>query len=54
MEHQYYDVFMLKLIRDIPQQFNPEFVLNFQTNDEGRIASINTELQRGGVSFQKE
>lgn len=54
LEHQHYDVFMLKLINDIPQQFDPAFTLNFRTNDEGRIAAVDTDFQRAGARFQKE
>lgn len=54
MEQQYYDVFYLRLTDDIPQQFDPEFTLNFRTDDEGNITSVDTDLQRGGVRFRKE
>jgi CubicO group peptidase (beta-lactamase class C family) len=54
LKHQHYDIFELRLIKEISQQFNPEFIFNFRTDDEGHIDAVDTDLQRGGVCFKKK
>lgn len=54
LEHQYYDVFVLKATKEIPQIMNPEFFLNFSLNNDGNISSVKVNLQDEPVEFQKK
>lgn len=54
MEHKHYNVFVLKLITDIPQVVAPEFDLNFSINNDGEISSVNIDFQREDVNFKKD
>lgn len=54
LEHQYYDIFVLKAIKEIPQHMNPEFYLNFSLDFDGNIASVKINLQNEPVEFIKE
>jgi hypothetical protein len=54
LEHQYYDIFVLKAIKEIPQIMNPEFYLNFSIDNEGNISSVKINLQDEPVEFIKQ
>jgi CubicO group peptidase (beta-lactamase class C family) len=54
LEHQYYDIFILKATEKIPQIMNPEFYLNFSVNNEGNVASLKINLQDEPVEFIKQ
>jgi CubicO group peptidase (beta-lactamase class C family) len=54
LEHQYYDIFLLKAIKEIPQIMNPEFYLNFTLDNEGNISSVKINLQDDPVEFIKQ
>jgi len=54
LEHQYYDIFVLKAIKEIPQIMNPEFHLNFSLDNEGNISSVKINLQNEPVEFIKQ
>lgn len=54
LEHQYYDIFVLKATKEIPQIMNPEFYLNFSLDNEGNISSIKINLQDEPVDFIKQ
>lgn len=54
LEHQYYDIFVLKATNEIPQIMNPEFHLNFSLNNEGNISSVKINLQEEPVEFLKQ
>ncbi|MCY1660219.1 serine hydrolase [Chryseobacterium sp. SL1] len=54
LEHQYYDIFVLKATKEIPQIMNPEFYLNFSLDNEGNISSVKIDLQDEPVEFTKQ
>lgn len=54
LEHQYYDIFVLKPTKEIPQIMNPEFFLNFSLDNEGNISSVKINLQDEPVEFLKQ
>ncbi|WP_312923246.1 serine hydrolase [Empedobacter brevis] len=54
LEHQHYDVFVLKAIKEIPQIMNPEFYLNFSLDLKGNISSVKINLQDEPVEFVKQ
>lgn len=54
LEHQYYDIFVLKPTKEIPQIMNPEFYLNFSLDNEGNISSVKINLQDEPVEFLKQ
>ena len=54
LEHQYYDIFVLKATNEIPQIMNPEFHLNFSLDNEGNISSVKINLQDELVEFMKQ
>ncbi|MBK7966114.1 MAG: DUF3471 domain-containing protein [Bacteroidetes bacterium] len=54
LEHQYYDIFVLKATKEIPQGMNPEFYLNFSLDNEGNISSVKVNLQDEPVEFMKQ
>ncbi len=54
LEHQYYDIFVLKPTKEIPQIMNPEFFLNFSIDNEGNISSVKINLQAEPVEFIKQ
>jgi hypothetical protein len=54
LEHQYYDIFVLKATIEIPQIMNPEFYLNFSLDNEGNISSLKINLQDEPVEFIKQ
>ncbi|MGJ8685686.1 MAG: serine hydrolase [Nonlabens sp.] len=54
LEHLYYNVFVMKPKREISQVMNPEFAINFKTNNSGEISSFIINLQSNPVEFTKE
>lgn len=54
LEHQYFDIFVLKATKEIPQGMNPEFYLNFSLDNEGNISSVKINLQDDPVEFIKQ
>ncbi len=54
LEHQYYDIFVMKATKEIPQIMNPEFYLNFSVDNEGNISSTRVNLQDEPVEFIKQ
>lgn len=54
LEHQYYDIFVLKATKEIPQIMNPEFYLNFSLDNEGNISRVKVNLQDEPVEFMKQ
>lgn len=54
LEHQYFDIFVLKATKEIPQIMNPEFYLNFSLDNEGNISSVKVNLQDEPVEFMKQ
>ena len=54
LEHQYYDIFVLKATNEIPQIMNPEFHLNFSLDNGGNISSVKINLQDEMVEFMKQ
>ena len=54
LEHQYYDIFVLKAIKEIPQIMNPEFYLNYALDYQGNISSVKINLQDEPVEFIKQ
>lgn len=54
LEHQFYDIFVLKPTKEIPQIMNPEFYLNFSLDNEGNISSVKINLQAEPVEFIKQ
>lgn len=53
LEHHYYNVFVIKPIKEISQVMDPEFALNFRTNNQGEISSFEINLQSEPVEFIK-
>ena len=54
LEHQYYDIFILKATKEIPQVMNPEFYLNFTIDNDGNVSTIKINLQDEPVEFEKQ
>lgn len=54
LEHLYYDIFVMKQLNDIPQVMNPEFALNFLTDNNGNISATKIKLQSEPVEFIKQ
>lgn len=54
LEHQYYDIFVMKTIKEISQFCNPEFYLNFALDYDGNIESVKINFQNEPVEFVKE
>jgi CubicO group peptidase (beta-lactamase class C family) len=54
LEHQHYDLFVLKATKEIPQNMNPEFYLNFSLDHEGDVSGVSINLQEEPVQFIKE
>ncbi|MFY7734887.1 MAG: serine hydrolase [Bacteroidia bacterium] len=54
LEHQYYDIFVLKPTKEIPQIMNPEFFLNFSLDYDGNISSVKINFQDEPVEFLKQ
>ncbi len=54
LEHLYYDIFVMKQINEIPQVMNPEFALNFSTDNDGNISAAKINLQSEPVEFIKQ
>lgn len=54
LEHQYYDIFVMKATKEIPQIMNPEFYLNFSLDNEGNISSVKINLQDEPIEFIKQ
>ena len=54
LEHLEYDIFLMKQINEIPQVMNPEFALNFSTDNNGNISSTKIKLQSEPVGFIKQ
>ncbi len=53
LEHQNYDIFILKATEEIPQIMNPEFYLNFSLDYDGNISTVKINLQDEPVEFKK-
>lgn len=53
LEHQYYDIFILKATEEIPQIMNPEFHLNFSLDNDGNISTVKINLQDEPIEFIK-
>ena len=54
LEHLEYDIFVMKQINEIPQVMNPEFALNFSTDNKGNISATKIKLQSEPVEFIKQ
>ncbi|MFN8310880.1 MAG: serine hydrolase [Chitinophagales bacterium] len=54
VEHQYYDIFVLKPTKEIPQIMNPGFFLNFSLDNEGNVFGVKINLQEEPVEFIKQ
>ena len=54
LEHLYYDIFEMKQVNEIPQVMNPEFTLNFSTDNNGNISATKINLQSEPVEFIKQ
>ena len=54
LEHQYYDIFMMKATEEISQFCNPEFYLNFCLDFDGNIESVKINFQNEPVAFARE
>lgn len=54
LEHQYYDIFVLKAINEIPQGMNPEFYMNFSLDNDGNISDVKINLQDEPIIFNKQ
>lgn len=54
LEHLYYNIFEMKQINEIPQVMNPEFTLNFSTDNSGNISATKINLQSEPVEFIKQ
>jgi CubicO group peptidase (beta-lactamase class C family) len=54
LEHIEYDSFVMKQINKIPQVMNPEFALNFSTDNNENISATNIRLQSEPVEFTKQ
>jgi CubicO group peptidase (beta-lactamase class C family) len=54
LEHNHYNLFTLKFIKEIPQIIPPDFELHFTLNAKGEIAGVNIDLQREDVLFEKK
>lgn len=53
LEHLYHNVFVMKPTKEVSQVMNPEFALNFRTNNQGEISSFTINLQSEPVEFIK-
>ena len=53
LEHQYYDIFILKATKEIPQIMNPEFYLNFSLDYDGNVSIVKINFQEEPVEFIK-
>lgn len=54
LEHLHYNIFVMKQINEIPQVMNPEFALNFSTDNNGNISVIKINLQSEPMEFIKQ
>jgi CubicO group peptidase (beta-lactamase class C family) len=54
LEHQRYDIFLMKATKEISQYFNPEFYLSFNLDYEGNIETVKINFQDEPVEFAKE
>ncbi|WP_420322226.1 serine hydrolase [Flagellimonas sp.] len=54
LEHLYHDVFVMKPTTEISQVMNPEFAMNFKTDNNGEIESFTMNLQSEPVEFIKQ
>ncbi len=54
LEHQYYDIFVMKPSKEISQYMNPEFYLYFTLDYEGNISAVKINLQDDPVEFIKQ
>ncbi|WP_339653665.1 DUF3471 domain-containing protein [uncultured Salegentibacter sp.] len=53
LEHLYYNIFVIKPMEELAQ-WNPEFALNFATNNNGEISPLSIKLQSEPVVFVKQ
>lgn len=51
LEHLHFNVFVMKPLENISDLFNPEFAINFRTNNSGEISSLSINLQSEPVEF---
>ncbi len=54
LQHNFYNIFIMKQIDEIPQVMNPEFALNFSTDDDGKISAVKINLQSEPVVFVRQ
>jgi CubicO group peptidase (beta-lactamase class C family) len=54
LEHRFYDIFVLKATREIAQNMNPEFFLNFGLDNEGNVSTVKINLQDDPVEFVRQ
>ncbi|WP_378177904.1 serine hydrolase [Aquimarina sp. SS2-1] len=54
LEHLYHNVFVMKPLKDISDIMNPEFAVNFRTNNHDKISSLTINLQSKPVEFMKQ
>lgn len=53
LEHLHYNIFVMQPLVEL-SQWNPEFAINFKTNNDGEISSLTINLQSEPVEFNKE
>ncbi|SMG35812.1 CubicO group peptidase, beta-lactamase class C family [Marivirga sericea] len=53
LEHLHHNVFVMKPLEDISDIMNPEFAVNFRTNNSDEISSLTINLQSVPVEFTK-
>jgi len=53
LEHLYYNIFTMKPLEDVSDIFNPEFEINFITNNNEEISSLMINLRSDPVQFTK-
>jgi len=54
LEHLHYNVFVMKPLQDVSDIFNPEFSINFKTNNIGEISALRINLQSKPVEFTRQ
>jgi hypothetical protein len=54
LEHLHHNIFVMKPLKDVSDLFNPEFAINFKTNNSGEISSFMIKLQSNPVEFTKQ
>jgi CubicO group peptidase (beta-lactamase class C family) len=51
LEHNHYNIFTMKPLKDVSDIFNPEFAVNFKMNENGEISYFTMNLQSKPVEF---